>query len=83
MGEIIGRITCPICGEEHQDLKVNIRDKLYMFCDNGCSIKLSSKDSRKVLASLRGNKSIKMSKIGVISPINEAKKSIWDDDDEF
>ena len=70
MGEIVGRLTCPVCGEPAQDLKVNKNYKLYCFCDNGCKSQLSSKNSRAALAALKGGKTIKIEKIGIVSPVN-------------
>lgn len=43
---IIGRMKCPFCGEEHQDVKVNIRGNLYMICDNGCRFNFPAKATR-------------------------------------
>ncbi len=91
MPEIIGRWTCPICGERAQDVKANKNRKIYSFCDNGCKAQLGAKQSRAVLASLSAGKSIAIEKIGVISPVQtvktdsaESKKSFWNnDEDEF
>lgn len=69
MSEIIGRVTCAVCGEELQDLKVNKNNKLYCYCDNGCKWQLNSKNSRAVLAALRGGKSVKIERVGIIRPI--------------
>lgn len=70
MGDIVGRFTCPVCGEPAQDLKVNKNNKLYCYCDNGCKSQFNSKNSRAALAALRSGKSVKIEKIGVISPVN-------------
>lgn len=74
MSEIIGRVTCAVCGEGAQDLKVNKNNKLYCYCDNGCKWQLNSKESRAVLAALRQGKSVKLEKIGIIRPIAQAER---------
>ena len=71
MAEIVGRVTCPVCGEPSQDLKVNKNNKLYCFCDNGCKWQLNSKYSRSTLAALRAGKSVAIDKIGVIRSVAE------------
>lgn len=70
MGEIVGRFTCPVCGEPAQDLKVNKNRKLYCYCDNGCKSQLNSKNSRAALAALKSGKTIRIEKIGIITPVN-------------
>ena len=71
MGEIVGRFSCPVCGEPLQDLKKNKNGKLYCYCDCGCKSQLNSKDSRAVSAALAAGKSVKLEKIGVITPASE------------
>lgn len=66
MGEIVGRLTCPVCGEPLQDLKVNKNNKLYCYCDNGCKMQLNSKNSRSALAALKSGKSIMLEKVGYV-----------------
>ena len=44
---IIGRMKCPCCGEEMQDVKVNKNGNLYMICDNSCRVNFSPKQTRK------------------------------------
>lgn len=56
--EIVGHCSCPVCGAEGQDIKVNKNNKLYMFCDNGCAIKWNSGQSRKYLPMLYGGGTI-------------------------
>lgn len=58
----IGRLTCPICNEPNQDLRVNKNGNLYMYCDNGCSIKFNPAMSRKHLAVLEQGHSIQVEK---------------------
>jgi len=70
MGEIVGRFSCPVCGEPSQDLKKNKNGKLYCYCDCGCKSQLNSKDSRAVSAALAAGKSVKLEKIGIISPVS-------------
>ena len=70
MAEIVGRFTCPVCGEPSQDLKKNKNGKLYCYCDCGCKSQLNSKDSRAVSAALAAGKSVKLAKIGVITPVS-------------
>ena len=63
---IIGRITCPICGEPAQDLKVNKNHKLYVFCDNGCAVKLNSAKSKRYLPVLLAGSDVKDESFGLI-----------------
>lgn len=72
MSEIVGRVTCAVCGEENQDLKVNKNNKLYCFCDNGCKWQLNSKHSRAALAALKQGKSVKLDKV-FIRVINQVE----------
>lgn len=74
MGEVVGRVSCPVCGEEAQDLKVNKNSKLYCYCDNGCKWQLNSKNSRAVLAILKSGKGARLEKIGYISPVSGGVK---------
>ncbi len=83
MGETVGRMTCPVCGEEMQDLKVNKNQKLYMYCDNGCSAKLNSKQSRYIRAKLAQGKSVSVEKLGYIRPIIQSDQNFYDDEDDF
>ncbi len=83
MGEIVGRFTCPICGEEMQDLKKNKNGKLYCYCDCGCKSQLNSKDSRVVSAALAGGKSVRLPKIGVITPVKDSKELEFHSRDEL
>lgn len=71
MGEIVGRATCPVCGEPAQDLKVNKNNKLYCYCDNGCKWQLNSKNSRSVLAALKSGKSVALEKVGYIRAVTD------------
>ena len=73
MGEIVGRVTCPVCGEPMQDLKVNKNNKLYCYCDNGCKSQLNSKNSRSVLATLKQGKSIMLEKVGYIRALSDTQ----------
>ena len=63
---IIGRMTCPICNEPLQDLKVNVNHKLYVFCDNGCSVKLNAAKSKRYLPVLLSGQDIRDEKLGLI-----------------
>lgn len=63
---VIGRMTCPICGETGQDLKVNVNHKLYMFCDNGCSVKLNSAKSKRYMPVLLSGSDVKDDAFGLI-----------------
>lgn len=71
MAETVGRVTCPICGEPLQDLRVNKNNKLYCYCDNGCKWQLNSKNSRSVLATLNQGKSISIEKVGYIRSLQD------------
>ena len=66
---IIGRITCPICGEPLQDLKVNKNGNLYCFCDNGCAVNLSGKMSKAYRPRLLAGENISAGKIGIITAL--------------
>lgn len=70
----IGRLTCPICNEPHQDLRVNKNGNLYMYCDNGCSIKFNPAMSRKHLPVLEQGHSIQIEKIGVITSLKSKER---------
>ncbi len=76
MGEIVGRFTCPVCGEPLQDVKVNKNYKLYCFCDNGCKTQLGTKNSKQALAALKSGKSIAVGKLGMITPLEYAKPAV-------
>ena len=56
--EIAGRCKCPICGALSQDVRVNVNQKLYGYCDNGCSFKFNSAQSRQFLPLLRAGKNV-------------------------
>lgn len=94
MAETVGRVTCPVCGELSQDLRVNKNNKLYCYCDNGCKWQLNSKNSRTILALLRQGKSISIDKVGYIRSLrdkqtdienftNKTKSKFWVDDDDI
>lgn len=68
--EIVGRITCPICGENLQDLRVNRNNNLFMFCDNQCKFTMSGKASKNILPQLRAGKNVNFGRIGIITSIN-------------
>lgn len=84
MAEIIGKMNCPICGEANQDIKINKNNKLYMYCDNGCMCRLSSKLSRQALAALKAKKTAEFNRLR-IKPVNGQSDSFFfenqDDDD--
>lgn len=92
MAEIVGSMTCPVCGEEHQDVKVNKNGKLYMYCDNGCMVRLSSKLSRCSLPLLKQKKAANTNKLR-IQPVCLERQTpnydcgsfaaVIDDDDDF
>lgn len=56
--EIAGRCKCPICGALSQDVRVNVNQKLYGYCDNGCSFKFNSAQSRQFLPVLRAGQNV-------------------------
>ena len=70
----IGRLTCPICNEEHQDLRINKNGKLYMYCDNGCAIKFSPVLSKRYLKDIEQGKSIRIEKIGIITSLKQKEQ---------
>ena len=56
--EIAGRCSCPICGAPAQDVRVNVNQKLYCYCDNGCSFKFNSTQSKQFLPQLRAGRNV-------------------------
>lgn len=66
---VIARLSCPICGEPLQDLKVNKNGNLYCFCDNGCRVTLSGKMSRAYRPRLLAGENISAGKIGIITTL--------------
>lgn len=73
--EVAGRCTCPICGEPLQDIRVNVNQKLYCYCDNGCSFKFNSAQSRKFLPELRAGRNVATSQGITIFSMSERKES--------
>ena len=67
----IGRLTCPICGEPSQDLRVDKNGKLYMYCDNLCAMKFNGKMSKKYFNLLMDGQSVQIEKIGIITAIKQ------------
>lgn len=65
MPEVIGLTTCPICGADGQEVRVNKNGNLYVFCDHGCRVNFSGRDSRKITASLTAGKGINMAKMTI------------------
>ena len=57
--EILGRCSCPICGASGQDVKRNINNKLYGYCDHGCAFKFNSAQSRRLLPELAAGRNVK------------------------
>lgn len=76
--ETIGRVTCAVCGEQSQDLRINKNNKLYCYCDNGCKWQLNNKNSKSALAALRGGRSIALEKIGIIRPVADDPVKVVD-----
>ena len=70
--EIAGRCTCPICGATAQDVRVNIHQKLYGYCDHGCSFKFNSVQSKQFLPLLRAGRNVATSNgITIFSTVNK------------
>ena len=81
--EIIGRTTCPICGEPMQDVKINKNNNLYTFCDNRCKFQFNPKMSRQAIALLRQGKTAAVGKIRIV-PVGDCSNfAVDDDDDDF
>lgn len=59
MPEVAGIIKCPICGAEEQEVRINKNRNLYVYCERGCKMTFSGKQSRKYLAQLAGGNVIK------------------------
>lgn len=76
--EIIGKWTCPVCGEPAQELKINKNGRLYTYCDCGCSVSLSMAESRRLLPILRTGNSAK-TKTGNLILSNKNKELIDND----
>ena len=72
--EIAGRCTCPICGAPAQDVRVNVNQKLYCYCDNGCSFKFNSAQSRKFLPELRAGRNVVTETKTVITSTSRKEK---------
>lgn len=54
--EIIGYVACPICGAQHQRVKINKSGNLYIYCENRCATRFSPKASDEIIANLRQGK---------------------------
>jgi len=65
--ETIGRITCPVCGEPMQDVRINKNGILYTICDNGCRVNFTGKQSRHWLPLLRAGQPVQENKIFIQS----------------
>lgn len=76
--ETIGRVTCAVCGEQSQDLRINKNYNLYCYCDNGCKWQLNKKNSKSALAALRSGRSIALEKIGIIRPVTDDPAPVID-----
>lgn len=59
MPEVAGIIKCPICGAEEQEVRINKNRNLYVYCERGCKMTFSGKQSRKYLAQLAAGNVIK------------------------
>lgn len=79
----VGRITCPICGEPSQDLRVDKNEKLYMFCDNLCAIKLNRKMSREYLPLLLAGQSVSTPHFGIITSTSTKMKGKEENERKF
>lgn len=78
--ETIGRITCPVCGEVSQDVRINKNGYLYMICDNSCRVNFTKAQSLKWLPLLRAGQDVRTDKIYIKSLMkgikeNESKNS--------
>lgn len=71
--EIIARCNCPICGAENQDVKINKRENLYMFCDNRCMFRFSRPESRRLTDELRAGHVVKSNNM-ILRPVNFNKQ---------
>lgn len=76
--EIIGFCRCPVCGAERQEVRVNVNQKLYGYCDNGCAFKFNSAQSRKYLPVLRAGKECR-TESGVLIKSIQNKELIEDE----
>lgn len=71
---IAGFMTCPICHETHQELRINKNRILYMFCDNGCAVKLNRPKSKRYLPVLLSGSDVKDEQFGLISAAKGKKQ---------
>jgi hypothetical protein len=71
---IAGYMTCPICREAHQELRINKNRILYMFCDNGCAVKLNRPKSKRYLPVLLSGSDVKDEQFGLIISAAKGKK---------
>lgn len=70
----VGFITCPVCHEPRQDVRVNKNRKLYIFCDNGCAVKFNNIKSKRYLPVLLGGSDVKDETLGLIISAAKGKK---------
>lgn len=80
MGEIIGRMTCPVCGAPNQNLKINKNGNLYSYCDNRCSVRFNAKESRELIDELRHGRTVRKGgavyvPIGAPAPVKIEEKT--------
>ncbi len=58
MPKVVGyATTCPVCGENWQEVRENKRGTLYIYCERGCGMKFSGATSRKIKANLAAGRS--------------------------
>lgn len=63
--ETIGRMTCPVCGEPLQDVRISKNGKLYMICDNNCRVNFTGKQSKQWLPLLRAGQGVSAGNITI------------------
>jgi len=51
--DIVGRMSCPICGRPEQIVKSNKNGNLYIFCEARCSSRFSPQDSLNIVEALQ------------------------------
>ena len=84
MGEIIGRMACPVCGAPGQNLKVNKNGNLYVYCDKRCSTRFNAQESREITDILRQGETVRRGGL-VITPavmpvaVKTNKREVKDD----
>lgn len=74
MPEVAGLTKCPVCGTEGQEVRVNKKRKLYIYCDHGCAMRFNSQQSRDWLAKLSAGKVVREGNFAIF-PLKTANQN--------